>query len=438
MSHSTTPDYYELLGVSRDADTATITRAYRRLARMSHPDSGGNAGMFRLLRTAYETLTDDEERRAYDTSLASPADSGTDGDASADATGEPDEGSAGDAAAGAQWQFADGTARSLVVDPERLTWWPDVDASRAVRVEPAYARGRLEAAVAAAAFLVIAGGMVAIHPFGAVPLMAGTALIAAVYLRAYRGADVRSVAAVAGVLAVVSTGVYMYASAAVLAPPLAIGLLAALCAACVLVHRFARAALLDRLAPREAVAQIEYGRPGEGHRSETDDGRFGDRIGADALLPLTMIPGVRIFHGLAEPDGGEVVSHAVVCGRLVGLVASKVWEPGCYSWTPHGALLRDGAHFAAGDLGFDTTVAAYRQALANSVDDVRGFVLVAASRPGSVTGGTGPTGLTVGDPQAVVEELGAWFLRAGRVELVDRSLLVRLYEHRAATIGGSR
>lgn len=49
MSRSATPDYYELLGVPRDADVETITKAYRKLARVSHPDGGGNAGMFRLL-----------------------------------------------------------------------------------------------------------------------------------------------------------------------------------------------------------------------------------------------------------------------------------------------------------------------------------------------------------------------------------------------------
>jgi DnaJ homolog subfamily A member 5 len=63
--------HYDVLGVPRDADDATIKRAHRTMALRYHPDKNLNdpdaaAEQFRLVQQAYECLSDASERRYYD------------------------------------------------------------------------------------------------------------------------------------------------------------------------------------------------------------------------------------------------------------------------------------------------------------------------------------------------------------------------------------
>ena len=62
-------DYYETLGVARDASQDDVKRAYRRLARKYHPDVSKEANAesrFKEVGEAYEVLKDPEKRAAYD------------------------------------------------------------------------------------------------------------------------------------------------------------------------------------------------------------------------------------------------------------------------------------------------------------------------------------------------------------------------------------
>jgi DnaJ-class molecular chaperone len=64
-------DYYEVLGVGRDADAAEVKRAFRGLARELHPDVNAHdpeaEEKFKAAAEAYEVLSDPEQRRVYDT-----------------------------------------------------------------------------------------------------------------------------------------------------------------------------------------------------------------------------------------------------------------------------------------------------------------------------------------------------------------------------------
>jgi molecular chaperone DnaJ len=77
-------DFYEVLGVARDASQDEIKRAYRNLARQLHPDTGhGDAeaeARFKQVTAAYEVLRDPERRRRYDTFGAEGPGGGAGGD----------------------------------------------------------------------------------------------------------------------------------------------------------------------------------------------------------------------------------------------------------------------------------------------------------------------------------------------------------------------
>ncbi|RXN17771.1 dnaJ -like protein [Labeo rohita] len=68
-------DYYEILGVPKDASDRQIKKAFHKLAMKYHPDKNKSPdaeAKFREIAEAYETLSDDNRRKEYDQTRSSP------------------------------------------------------------------------------------------------------------------------------------------------------------------------------------------------------------------------------------------------------------------------------------------------------------------------------------------------------------------------------
>jgi len=63
---ATTRDYYDILGVKKDASADEIKKAFRRSAVEHHPDRGGEEAKFKEINEAYEVLKDADKRKRYD------------------------------------------------------------------------------------------------------------------------------------------------------------------------------------------------------------------------------------------------------------------------------------------------------------------------------------------------------------------------------------
>lgn len=59
-------DYYQILGVTKEASQEEIKKAYRKLAMKYHPDRGGDQAQFQKIQEAYSVLGDVDKKQQYD------------------------------------------------------------------------------------------------------------------------------------------------------------------------------------------------------------------------------------------------------------------------------------------------------------------------------------------------------------------------------------
>ena len=345
-------DFYDVLGVGRNATPAELKAAYRRLAKTMHPDTGGTVGTFRLLRQAYDTLTDPVLRARYD---------------AAGGTVVPVR-----PAPRPRRRFGDepGFVPELPdLDADDLDWWHF--AGEDTRVRHGRRRGPGHTPVVAAV-----GGMVLVL----LPLVTGIGFTAPVLI----------------------VWLVLTAGTALLVQRLARGYLAA---------SRARDAYAEEFGGRTV-----FGRPGV----ERDE--LAERLTAELLRAyLTRLPGARIFHGLALP--GSVfadVDHAVLCGKRLVLIESKLWLPGHYETGADGRLLRNGRAFRGGGSGLAESLAAYRDLLPGVA--LRGAMIVYPSRSGDLTTAD-PGDLLAAPmtPETFLHDIGEWL--AAEPSTVDHDAL---------------
>ncbi|WP_199433066.1 J domain-containing protein [Qaidamihabitans albus] len=387
-------DYYELLGVRPDATHAQIKSAYRTLARSMHPDTGGTAGTFRLLREAYETLNDPARRAEYDRD--------GDSDSDDDATGRDDEanGAARDPAAttatrarrrapgrahrGRRFGEDPGFAPPPVrIDVDTIPWWGLVDARERVHYAHPGAPGHAPWAAAA-------GGLALLAAPPLLPVEFSTPLL------------------VCWLVLVV----------------------AALVAGRRLMRHHRSSVRTARAFRDEFGGRTVFGRPG------ADRDQAGERLTADLLSRyLTRLPGVRIFHGLAWPDSVFAdIDHAVLCGRRLVLIESKLWLPGHYTTDAAGTLLRNGQRFRGGGSRLADGVDAFRALLPEV--EVRGALVLYPSRSGALSTGAATGAAAPMAPERFVREIGDWL--AVEPYTVDRSVFRVVLGQVAGTTRGVR
>lgn len=426
-------DHYQVLGVARDASADEIKRAYRSLARVVHPDKIGTSGLFLRLQEAYETLSDPSSRARYD--LGRNGSSPT-GRQQADPAADPSRngGHPGGGRPGAEPEddpeivpeIPELTRRDLPwldwVDPKApLRWSPPFDAYRRAFL---WLGGLWFGLWALALVLAFTNGIDPIELLLFVPA-------AYVFLR-IRGSRCPIVLAWISYAAVL-----MAITLAVLEPApnrLFIGSALAFGVGLVVVpplgRRYLNARRTDRVFEPEHLVRKIYGEPSteESWTGDVERVALRETLTAELLKRyFTKLPAVRIFHGLMLPDDPDRrIDHAVLCGRRLVLISSRVWPAGRYSTDGWGNALRGGSPFAGGSVALAPSVLSFSRSVPDA--EVRGVIVVHPNTRGEVISAL-PNDWPVAALSATefVREIGAWL--ADEPDVIDRTVFCGVLDH---------
>lgn len=425
-------NHYQILDVDTDADQSAIKAAYRKLSKRYHPDITGDpkGHLFQLVNEAYETLSNETKRAAYDRSLAS------DGSGYYHQEPERDETSAGAS-------HSPSAGNSSDIPPARVNWnamdWYQKDYDHIKEQVVLPKPGMLVGLLGGAGYLLGTGflGLFSFVTITLFPLLAVVLSVVAIagwikYIR--YSIDKMRFTLTSSLFPAYS--IYALISRAGSGSGPALGLVIA---ECILLAglfflgfwsarrwqywktvKHARGPMI--VSAKDLIDYASWGKPGQlddalGKFTERNIalGATGEKMTAELMNNLMLIPGTRILHGLRFPGSENAdVDHAIINGNKIVLVDSKMWSGGSYHWGYDGMIVRSNGTTST-DLhtNFPYAVAEYQKDIPEA--HIRGRILIHSNNGKPVvvdngkaeSSGVGATRLCTA--QEFFEETGNWF-----------------------------
>lgn len=402
MATSPQPGPYEILGLEPGASQDEVRRAFRKLAREHHPDSGGNGAIFRLIVDAYETLKAGAGTEAQSSgSTGVPPDESTTDGTSKSASEQPDgpSTSAADSSAdtGAHSASQPASHSAEFVPPAGLAAAP-------VHIRPAVWHWQLlRPAGGLAAWLLLAVMTGFGYAHSSPPILTHPVLPAVIVLVA----GAMGLAVWRRRLAVACFGLFLIVLllfwsripgwAAVLQAVWTCGFPAVVVLRSTVFKRAHRRRTVR--VPRSYFADHAiFGTPGPG---------LSPVVTAHALeRVLPHLPAARVVHAI--PTAAGQVDHALILGYRAAMVFSFAGESGHYSFDHYGTIMLNQFPYVRGGDYADAAAAAAR--LLPSRCTVATWVIINPTDPGGVIdvdhAGGGDVRLTGAD--RAVDEIVAW------------------------------
>lgn len=428
--------HYEVLGVDNDATDQQIKAAYRKLARLYHPDAneGKQSHLFSLVNQAYDILQDESKRSQYDSYLR--------GETRFEPTS--DEGNYTSSAPQQKDHYDEhGVLRSPRVDIEDIVVAAPLHPE--VIVPEVYGRKSLAVSsfIAAAAWVALGTYAMLTSTMWAFAIPGVLSLLVSLRFALTRGGvilmtlltSLAGISVIVGLLSILQTTKFNIALGCALAATAVIS--TALFARQIRVNKLARKDTNLALSVDTAKGLI-FDYPAAGLHDAMDKfdsdklekGIMGEMMTADALEVLLDIPGVRIIHGMQFPGSDTAdVDHAIICGNKLALVDSKLWKPARYAWGHYGEITTNGGRREGNISHFPHAVEGYRSAFPEL--QVAGWILIHPhSDPDKFSfDNENAQDVYLGDAEGTIRSIASWFTD-GHTGRVDRRTLARISQYK--------